>query len=78
MVANPCYLFAMKCRAMRIGATEANDDIDDIRRLAREIGINDATAAIELVTAFYPGDRLAPKVQFGLEEIFEEPGTDPS
>jgi hypothetical protein len=75
MVANPCYLFAMKCRAMRIDAADASDDVADIRRLAREIGIADAASAIGLVTAFYPGQRLAPKVQFGLEEIFAGPET---
>jgi hypothetical protein len=74
MLANPCYLFAMKWRAMRIGGAEADDDVADIRRLAREIGIVDAAAAIELVTSFYPGHRLAPKVRFGLEEMFGAPG----
>ena len=59
---------------LRLGAAEASEDVADIRRLAREIGIADAAAAIELVTAFYPGHRLAPKVQFGLEEIFADPG----
>jgi hypothetical protein len=80
MVANPRYLFAMKCRAMRIGGVEASTDVEDIRGLARELGISDAAEAIDLVTAFYPGHRLGPKVQFGLEEIFSgaspaQPGT---
>jgi hypothetical protein len=74
MVANPRYLFAMKCRAMRIGGVEASDDIEDIRGLAREIGIANAAEGLDLVTAFYPGHRLAPKVQFGLEEIFSGDG----
>ena len=35
------YLFAMKCRAMRIGGVEGeNSDVDDIRHLAAEIGIS--------------------------------------
>lgn len=70
MVANPHYLFAMKCRAMRLGAPGANADIDDIRRLGQEIGIADAQAAIDLVMQFYPAQRLEPKVRFGIEEIF--------
>lgn len=66
-------LFAMKCRAMRIGGVEASGDVEDIRRLGQEIGIADAASAIALVTAFYPAHRLEPKVQFGLEEIFAGP-----
>jgi hypothetical protein len=80
MVANPRYLFAMKCRAMRIGGVESSADVEDIRSLGREIGVATAAEAIDLVTAFYPGHRLTPKVQFGLEEIFGadsavQPGT---
>lgn len=74
MVANPHYLFAMKCRAMRLGGQESSADVEDIRRLGREIGIVDAAAAIRLVTEFYPRQRLEPKVQFGIEEIFADPG----
>ena len=36
-VAKPEYLFAMKCRAMRVGGIETSPDIEDIRLLAREI-----------------------------------------
>jgi hypothetical protein len=36
--ASPRNLFAMKCRAMRIGGTDESPDIDDIRHLAREPG----------------------------------------
>jgi hypothetical protein len=68
-VANPRYLFAMKCRAMRIGGVEASSDVDDIRALAREIGISSAQDALDLVGQFYPSNLLEPKVRFGLEEI---------
>ena len=78
MVANPRYLFAMKCRAMRLGAPGMNADVEDIRRLGREIGIADANAAIQLVTEFYPRQRLEPKVQFGIEEIFGDPRMTPT
>jgi hypothetical protein len=73
MVANPAYLFAMKCRAMRIGGVEETPDIDDIRNLAREIGIRDVSEALTIVAAFYPHAVLEPKTQFGLEEIFSNP-----
>jgi hypothetical protein len=72
LVANPRYLFAMKCLAMRTGGIEAGGDIEDIRRLAEEIGLANANEAMDLVTSFYPRQRLDPKVQFGLEEIFSD------
>jgi hypothetical protein len=68
-VANPRYLFAMKCRAMRIGGVAETSDVDDIRHLAREIGITTAEHALHLVAEFYPNNVLEPKVRFGLEEI---------
>jgi hypothetical protein len=70
-VANPRYLFAMKCRAMRIGGVSENPDIDDIRHLAREIGIATSADALTLVAEFYPSNLLEPKVRFGLEEILD-------
>jgi hypothetical protein len=66
------YLFAMKCRAMRLGGVDENRDIEDIRRLAAEIGLRTAEEAIALVASFYPRSQLQPKVQFGLEEIFSD------
>jgi hypothetical protein len=69
-VPRPEYLFAMKRRAMRLGGVDENRDIEDIRHLAAEIGIQDAEEATVLVASFYPHSQLQPKVQFGLEEIF--------
>jgi hypothetical protein len=69
-VAKPEYLFAMKCRAMRVGGIETSPDIEDIRLLAREIGITSVEDALALVEKFYPNNILAPKTKFGLEEIF--------
>ncbi len=71
MLAAPEYLFAMKCRAMRIGGVDENADIEDIRKLAGEIGIETASQALDLVAAFYPRHLIAAKTQFGIEEIFE-------
>jgi hypothetical protein len=73
LVANPRYLFAMKCRAMRIGGIEASPDVNDIRQLAREIGIISSEEALQLVAEFYPTNVLEPKVRFGLEEILGNP-----
>lgn len=55
---------------MRLGGVDENRDIEDIARLATEIGIHSAAEAMDLVSSFYPRSRLQPKVQFGLEEIF--------
>jgi hypothetical protein len=69
-VANPRYLFAMKCRAMRIGGIEDAPDVADIRALGREIGIVSAQQALDLVAEYYRSNVLEPKLSFGLEEIF--------
>jgi hypothetical protein len=71
----------MKCRAMRIGGVEESPDINDIRQLAREIGITSPDDALRLVAEFYPNNVLEPKVRFGLEEILgnaSDLGPDPS
>jgi predicted nucleotidyltransferase len=73
-VPRPEYLFAMKCRAMRVGGVEGSQDIEDIRRLAAAIGIKNAQEALDLVQAFYPRHIIEPKTQFGLEEIFSKLG----
>jgi hypothetical protein len=69
-VAKPEYLFAMKCRAMRLGGTDSSTDVDDIKLLARKIGITSSNEALTLVEKFYPNNILEPKTRFGLEEIF--------
>jgi hypothetical protein len=71
------YLFAMKCRAMRIGGVDQNRDIEDIRQLASELGLQTVDEAIALVASFYPRSQLQPKVQFGLEEIFSDVKSNP-
>ncbi|MEQ1931392.1 MAG: hypothetical protein ABL957_12815 [Parvularculaceae bacterium] len=69
-IASPHYIFAMKCLAMRIGATEDSGDIDDLRKLGGRLGVKSAPDAIALVSKYYPLGKLPPKTQFGLEEIF--------
>jgi hypothetical protein len=75
--ARPEYLFAMKCRAMRISGVEASSDIDDIKLLARAIGITNSRDALTLVEKFYPQNVLQPKTRLGLEEIFSNLGIGP-
>jgi hypothetical protein len=69
-VAKPEYLFAMKCRAMRVGGVDSPSDIEDIKLLARQIGITSSKDALSLVEKFYPHNVIEPKTRFGLEEIF--------
>jgi hypothetical protein len=69
-VAKPEYLFAMKCRAMRIGGADSSSDLEDIRLLARSIGLSSSQDALALVEKFYPHNEIEPKTRFGLEEIF--------
>jgi hypothetical protein len=68
----------MKCRAMRLGGVDENRDIEDIRRLAAEIGLRSVEDAVALVGSFYPRSELQPKVQFGLENIFSGVAEDES
>lgn len=77
-VPKPQYIFAMKCRAMRIGGVDSSSDIDDIKRLAREIGITTSEEALDIVQSFYPHNILEPKTRYGLEEIFSSFGDEVS
>jgi hypothetical protein len=75
-VASPTYLFAMKCLAMRIGGIDETQDRFDIVALARDIGIETAERALEVVSRYYPDSQISPKTKYGIEEIFAPtPGT---
>jgi len=50
-VASPEYMLAMKCLAMRIG--EGYQDVDDIRYLLRNLGIQHYDDATEILGRFY-------------------------
>jgi hypothetical protein len=77
MVAAPAYLFAMKCLAMRIGGVDATRDRSDIEALAGELGISTAAQALNLVSRYYPAERISAKTRFGIEELFA-PGANDS
>lgn len=74
----PAYLFAMKCMAMRPEGVDGSRDISDIRALARLAGIARTEDAINLVASFYPENRIAPKVRFGIEEILGDSAPEPA
>jgi hypothetical protein len=67
------YLLAMKCLASRIGSTVSEaDDTADIVLLIRHLQLPSAQAVLDLVTAYYPPERVPVKAQFLVETLFEE------
>lgn len=67
MVAQPEYLLAMKCLAMRIGA-EFHDE-DDVRYLLRQLDIRSCDAALGIIGRYYPPERFPQKTLYALAEI---------
>jgi len=59
MLAQPTYLLAMKCLAMRIGA-EFHDE-NDVRYLLRHLDIRSYAAAVAAIEKYYPLDRFPPE-----------------
>ena len=66
-VAAPEYLLAMKCLSMRLGRDET--DLADVRFLMDRLGLRDAAQVLDLVSRYYPEDRIQPKTRFAIEEI---------
>ena len=71
MVAQPEYLLAMKCLAMRIGA-EFHDEAD-ARYLLRHLDIDSYDRALAVITKYYPVERFPQKTLYALEEILAAP-----
>ena len=69
LTASPEYLLAMKCLAMRLG--EGFHDEDDVRFLLRYLNLTDYRKAFEVVTRYYPRERLPQKTLYALEEMLE-------
>jgi hypothetical protein len=67
MVAQPTYLLAMKCLAMRIGA-EFHDE-EDVRFLLRLLDVRTYEQAIEIIAKYYPLERFPQKALYALEEL---------
>lgn len=67
------YLLAMKCLASRLGSAAGEaDDTADITFLIRHLGLSSANAVIDIVTAYYPPNRVPVKAKFLVESLFEE------
>ncbi|MBS0366303.1 MAG: hypothetical protein JSR67_10830 [Proteobacteria bacterium] len=70
MVAQPQYLLAMKCLAMRIGA-EFHDE-QDVRFLLRLLDIRSYEQAAGIITQYYPVERFPQKTLYALQELLPE------
>lgn len=66
-VAQPGYLLAMKCAAMRLG--EEFHDLDDVRFLLRYLNITSSTEALGIVTRYFEESAIPPKTRLALEEL---------
>jgi hypothetical protein len=66
-VAEPHYLLAMKCAALRLG--EEFHDLDDVRYLLRYLNISTAEEALAVVTRYFDEEHLQPKTRLALEEL---------
>ncbi len=64
MAASPRMLLALKVLAHRVG-----EDEEDVRLLARELGLTEAVQVLELAEETF-GDRLEPAARFFVEELF--------
>lgn len=71
MLAQPEYLLAMKCLAMRIG--EEFHDESDIRYLLRHLNLHSYEAALQVITRFYPLERFPQKTLYALENLLPPP-----
>ncbi len=69
-VAEPHYLLAMKCAAMRLG--EEFHDLDDVRYLLRHLDISTVQEALAIVRRYFDEDQLHVKTRLALEELFSE------
>lgn len=66
-VAQPEYLLAMKCMAMRLG--EEFHDLDDVRFLLRFLNLTSADDALAIVTRYFTEAQVPVKTRLALEEL---------
>jgi hypothetical protein len=66
-VASPRVLLALKVLAHRVG-----EDDDDVRLLARHLGLPDAAAVLDAVTEVAGAQRLTAQAQFFVEQVIGE------
>ena len=69
-VAQPAYLLAMKCAAMRLG--EEFHDLDDVRFLLRYLNITTASSALEVVARYFDDTQIPLKTRLALQELLPD------
>ncbi len=67
LTAQPEYLLAMKCLAMRLG--EEFHDLEDVRYLLRYLNIANYQTALDCISKYYPAERFPQKTLYALESI---------
>ena len=69
----PEYLLAMKCLASRIDSTSPEGgDVGDIRHLIGHLNLKTPPAVMEIISQYYPANRIPLKAQYLVESLFEE------
>jgi Nucleotidyltransferase of unknown function (DUF6036) len=67
-------LLAMKCMAARAADSGTTGDRNDILTLIRNLGLKTEDEVMDIVTRFFPADRILPKTQFMIHEIIADLG----
>lgn len=63
------YLLAMKCMAARVPTYDTQGDRGDVEFLTRHLGLRTANEVLDVVTQYYPEQRLHVKTRFFVEEL---------
>lgn len=61
------YLLAMKCLAARVDT----QDKTDVELLIRELGIKRPEEVFDILSSYYPRERIKPATRFFIEELFD-------
>ena len=70
MVAEPAYMLAMKCLAMRLG--EEFHDEEDVRYLLRHLSISDYDQALAVISKYFPLERFPQKTLYALGDLLPQ------
>ncbi len=62
---SPEFMLAMKCVAARYDTSDA----DDVRFLLRHLGLKTPTDVFEIISTYYPDERIPAKTRFFVEEL---------
>jgi len=58
---------------MKLMALRTERDMDDIKTLYEICGLTTAEEGLAVLESFYPQERILPRVQFLLQEMFPDP-----